>query len=120
MRNDGLMIFIPMYNCAPQIPRVLGQITPEYQEQLAEVFVVDNGSTDGGREAAIEAAKAIEGCPVVIVQNNGNYNLGGSHKVAMQRCIEKGYRGMIVFHGDDQGTLADLMDVLPTRVMRPQ
>lgn len=110
---SGLMLFIPMYNCAPQIPRVLAQVTPHYARQLAEVFVVDNGSTDGSREAALEAATAITDCPVLVVQNDGNYNLGGSHKVAMQRCIEQGYDGLIVFHGDDQGTLADLMDVLP-------
>lgn len=109
-----LMLFIPMYNCAPQIPRVLGQLTPELQAQFAEVFVVDNGSTDGGAEAAIEKAKELVHTKVIVARNDENYHLGGSHKVAFERCIEQGYRGLVVFHGDDQGTLADLMEVLPT------
>ncbi len=109
-----LMLFIPMYNCAPQIPRVLAQLTPDYQRRFAEVFVVDNGSTDGGTDAAIEAAKQLEHTRVLVVRNDANYHLGGSHKVAMQRCLDQGYDGLVVFHGDDQGTLSDLVDVLPT------
>lgn len=105
-----LMLFIPMYNCAPQIPRVLGQLTPALQQRFGEVFVVDNGSRDGGTDAAIAAARAITGTRVVVARNDGNYNLGGSHKVAMQRCLEQGWDGLVVFHGDDQGTLADLLD----------
>ncbi len=108
-----LMLFIPMYNCAPQIRRTLRQLTPELQRRFAEVFVLDNGSTDGGPDAAMRVAEEeLEHVTVLVARNDENYGLGGSHKVAFQRCIDMGYDGLVVFHGDDQGHLADLMEVL--------
>jgi glycosyltransferase involved in cell wall biosynthesis len=115
MRNDEnmrLMLFIPMYNCAPQIRRTLGQLTPELQKRFAEVFVLDNGSTDGGPEVVRDMAMHLSHTTVHVARNTDNYGLGGSHKVAFQRCIDEAYDGLVVFHGDDQGHLADLMDVL--------
>ncbi len=110
--SERWMLFVPMYNCAPQIGRTLGQLTPELQARFAEVFVLDNGSTDGGPEAAMAAGAALTGTTVHVARNTANYGLGGSHKVAFQRCLEQGYDGLVVFHGDDQGHLADLADVL--------
>ncbi len=108
-----LLLFIPAYNCAPQITRVLDQIDPTHPH-LAEVFVVDNGSTDGTPDAAARAAARFgDDLPVVIARNDANYGLGGSHKVAFQRCLDGAFDGMIVFHGDDQGRLADLLPHLP-------
>src|SRR5688572_21034765 len=104
------MLFVPMYNCAPQITRTLGQIAPDLRGRFAEIFVVDNGSTDGGPEIAKRfAEEEMAGANVVVVRNDANYGLGGSHKVAFQRCLDQGYDAVIVFHGDDQGRLTDLM-----------
>ncbi len=111
-----LMLFVPMYNCAPQIRRTLGQLTPELQRRFAEVFVLDNGSTDGGPEVVLELAADLPHTALHVAKNTDNYGLGGSHKVAFQRCIDEGYDGLVVFHGDDQGRLADLMDVLEAHV----
>lgn len=107
------MLFIPMYNCAPQIPRVLGQLGPALQQEFDEIFVLDNGSTDGGPEAAREAGEELQHTRVLVARNQDNYGLGGSHKVAFQRCLDEGYDAMVVFHGDDQGRLDDLMRQLP-------
>lgn len=106
------MLFVPMYNCAPQITRTLAQVPP-WIDRFSEVFVVDNGSTDGGPERALAWAREhLPDANVVVVQNDQNQGLGGSHKVAFQRCLDQGYDGLIVFHGDDQGRLADLMPTL--------
>lgn len=110
---SGWMLFVPMYNCRPQITRTLAQLTPELRGRLAEVFVVDNGSTDGGPEAALAYAREhLTDVPVKVVRNDHNLGLGGSHKVAFQRCLDEDHAGMIVFHGDDQGHLADLLDTV--------
>jgi glycosyltransferase involved in cell wall biosynthesis len=106
------MLFVPMYNCAPQIGRALAQVTPDLAAHLAEVFVLDNGSSDGGVDAALRAGRAIRGVPVVVARNRRNQGLGGSHKLAFERCLQQGYDGVVVFHGDDQGRLVDLMPSL--------
>jgi glycosyltransferase involved in cell wall biosynthesis len=109
------MLFIPAYNCAPQVVRVLAQLDPSLQRAFAEVCVIDNGSSDGTAQIAAERAAELPGTRVYVLQNDGNYGLGGSHKVAMQRCLERGYDGLVVLHGDDQGRLQDLMTALAGR-----
>ena len=101
------LLFVPMYNCAPQIGRTLAQVAP-LQDFFGEVLVVDNGSSDGGPERAIEAVAALDRVKCDVVRNDRNVGLGGSHKVGFQRCLDGGFDGMIVFHGDDQGRLSDL------------
>lgn len=107
-----MLLFVPMYNCAPQIARTLAQVTPALQQRFREVLVLDNGSTDGGTDRALEMASRFAHTRLVVGRNDANYNLGGSHKVAFQRALDTGATGVVVFHGDDQGHLADLMDVL--------
>jgi dolichol-phosphate mannosyltransferase len=106
------LLFIPMYNCARQIPRVLAQLTPDVTSLLSEVIVVDNRSRDDGI-AAVRAALAWDWpIPVRLLQNDKNYGLGGSHKVAFNYAVANGFDYCIVLHGDDQGSIADLAPLI--------
>ncbi len=108
--TERILLFIPAYNCEKQIPRVIAQLTPEVRERLTECIVVDNRSTDGTQAAAIRAleplAGKLRGC---VLMNDENYNLGGSHKVAFNYALDNGFDYLIVLHGDDQGSIRDLM-----------
>lgn len=104
------MLFIPAYNCEKQIVRVLNSITPKVAAHFAEIVVVENRSTDGTLEAAREGLRKIQSTSTTLLQNRQNVSLGGSHKVAFKRCLEKGFNGLVVLHGDDQG---DVRDILP-------
>ena len=110
MVNDKILLFIPAYNCEPQIGRVLGQVRGEVAEFIEEVVVLDNGSRDGTVEAALAAAREV---PVRarVARNRSNYNLGGSHKAAYAFAAENGFTHVITLHGDDQGNLNDLLPV---------
>ena len=110
---EKILIFIPMYNCEKQIPRVLGRIAGlgDDQKLFSGVLVVDNRSTDGSREAALEAMQGLS-IPAVLVRNRENYSLGGSHKVAFRYAAEHGYDYVVVLHGDDQGDISDLVPLL--------
>lgn len=107
-----ILLFIPSYNCARQIGRVVDQLTPEVQSLLAEVLIVDNGSTDGGQEVSIAALKGLRGVRTRLMVNDRNYGLGGSHKVAFLHALEHGFDHLIVLHGDDQGDIADILPYL--------
>lgn len=50
-----LSVIIPMYNCAPVIERCLDSLEVPAE---AEVLVVDDGSTDNGREVVLRYAEA--------------------------------------------------------------
>lgn len=112
---DKILLFIPVYNCRPQISRVLAQITPEYRQLLAEVLVVDNRSTDDGQAVALAALAELTGVRTRLVMNDANYGLGGSHKVAFLHALENDFSHVVVLHGDDQGRFADIVPHLRDR-----
>lgn len=113
---DKLLLFIPMYNCEKQIPRVLAQLTPEVCRCLSEVIVVNNRSTDKGEQAVQDFLEAHDlAVTVRLLRNDDNYGLGGSHKVAFQYAMDHGFDHVIVLHGDDQGDIANILPHLQSR-----
>lgn len=108
--RDRILVFIPCYNCAPQIGRVLKQVRGEVADFIDEVLVLDNGSKDGTVDAAL-AAKASVPVTTKVARNRANYNLGGSHKAAYAYAETNGFTHVVTLHGDDQGNLADLLPV---------
>lgn len=109
---DRILVFVPMYNCARQIPRVLARFDDRAKSLVHGLLVVDNRSTDGGAEIAAGIVARMTGIDARVVRNDENYGLGGSHKVAFDHAIMHGYRYVVVLHGDDQGALDDLLPLL--------
>lgn len=108
--TDRFLVFVPCYNCESQISRVIDELdclTKEKGEFC--IAVVENRSTD---DTLAVAERALATCPVpnkILVQNVENYNLGGSHKVAFELARTKSCDYVIVLHGDDQGSIRDLL-----------
>lgn len=110
---EKLLVFVPAYNCAPQITRVLDQLLPaEIREWVGECIVVNNRSTDDTEEAVKKWIEKHPEMPVSLLRNRENYGLGGSHKVAFGYAINKGFEHVAVLHGDDQGSIKDLLPIL--------
>lgn len=112
-RREKILVFVPMYNCAGQVPRVVAQFdrSSEWPFDVA-LLCVDNRSTDDTLSAA-EAALARS--PVeekYLLRNDDNYGLGGSHKVAIDFARGHGFDYLAVLHGDDQGGFADIVPYL--------
>lgn len=108
-----ILVFIPAYRCAPQLSRVIAQFTPQVQRWIDTVMVVDNRSPDRTLEVAIECGREqFTDCRFLAWRNNDNYGLGGSHKAAMRYALDEGYDYLVVLHGDDQATIADLIPQL--------
>jgi glycosyltransferase involved in cell wall biosynthesis len=110
--DKRILVFIPMYNCEKQIPRVLAQIDDSVQSASLEVMVVDNRSSDKSVERAKEGLAKLGGCSTKLVKNDANYSLGGSHKVAFNYAIDQGFDYLIVLHGDDQGNIHDVWPLI--------
>lgn len=110
--SDRILVFVPMYNCAPQIPRVLESLTQRNAASFAGLICIDNRSTDGTQAAARRALPAIGIRKWALLENVENYGLGGSHKVAIRYGLEHGYTHLVVLHGDDQGSIADLVPLI--------
>lgn len=110
---DRILLFIPCYNCEEQITKVLESLKP--YDCITEIITVDNGSKDNTMNKAVEFAKNNPGMPVTVLKNRQNYNLGGSHKVAFQFAIDNGFDYVIVLHGDNQGDINDIKDILANK-----
>ncbi len=112
MKNK-IIVFIPAYNCQNQIKRVIEQFDKQIQNYFTTVLLVDNKSTDETPGIAINKAKeTFEFCKFLAIENNKNYGLGGSHKVAFRYAIENNYDYLIVLHGDDQASIKDIIPLL--------
>ncbi|MGI5844872.1 MAG: glycosyltransferase family 2 protein [Candidatus Xenobium sp.] len=105
-----LLLFIPAFNCARQVVRVLDQLEPRVMVHIQRVLLIDNRSTDGTVEAVLEWAGQNPGLPLLLLRNDSNYSLGGSHKVAFDHALQNDFTHVLVLHGDDQ---ADIRDLLP-------
>lgn len=109
--RDRILLFIPAYNCRTQIPRVLAQLDDDVLRFIEQIIVVVNPSTDQTENAVRQYVKQ-HPLPLTLLQNNQNYNLGGSHKVAFDYAVEHCFDYLIVLHGDDQGDIHDLLPLL--------
>lgn len=107
LAKERILVFIPAYNCMKQIPRVIAQFEG-LESYFAEILVIDNRSTDDTLATATQAAATAK-LPVTIVRNNENYGLGGSHKVAFSYAMAGGFDYCVVLHGDDQGSIRELI-----------
>lgn len=116
--RDRILLFIPSYNCEKQIIRVLGQLDDEVMKYITQVIVVNNCSTDATEEIVIKFISNHDYIPVKLLRNHDNYGLGGSHKVAFQYAKENGYDYVIVLHGDDQGSVSDILPVIKKGIHR--
>lgn len=115
-KTGGNLLFIPMYNCEKQIVRVLDQLLRlegGAAHYFRDVIVVNNRSTDGGEQAAVQWVRSHDaGVPIHILRNKQNYGLGGSHKVAFHYAMDGGYDKLVVLHGDDQGHIIDALPLI--------
>lgn len=103
------LLFIPMYNCENQIVRVLDKVV-KIDGVFDVVLIVNNRSTDNGEDVVkqfIDAHRTVT--KFILMRNDENYCLGGSHKVAFNYAIDNDFEYVAVLHGDDQGDIKDLV-----------
>lgn len=102
-----------MYNCAQQVGRVVNQCERAAAAGIdLAVLMIDNRSSDDTLHAARTALARAALDQAWLLQNDDNYGLGGSHKVAIRFARDHGFDHLIVLHGDDQGSLADIVPLL--------
>ncbi len=119
MTPDRTLLFIPAYNCAPQVVRVVRQLAGPVKDLIDEVVVIDNRSPDDTVERATEALGAIDSLRWRVLVNHDNYGLGGSHKVAIDLGLQEGFTHLLVLHGDDQATVTDFDGLLRSGAHQP-
>ena len=112
MLNKKFLVAVPAYNCSKQISKVIKQYIDSDCEFFTELLIIDNRSQDETLKNAVQYAEYFPDKKISIIQNEENYNLGGTHKVAFNYCIQGDFDGIVILHGDDQGCLKDIEGAL--------
>lgn len=101
-QDKKIAIFIPAYNAASTVTKVLDRISPAMKERVTEIFVIDNNSSDDTSTMVIEYKAENDAHKLEVIKNPKNFGYGGSQKIAYRRCMEKNYDCVAMLHGDAQ------------------
>lgn len=115
-----VIVIIPSYNCAPQIPRVLNDFDKRLLDRVSEVIVVNNHSTDDTVKAALKVVKKIGSKKIKVCTNKENVSLGGSHKVGFIYGKRQKADYVAILHGDNQADTKELHNLLDIIEARPE
>lgn len=111
--GNKIVLFIPCYNCQDQISRVLNSLKDnDNYKKFHEILVIDNRSTDSTVDRSIATVQSLGLPNVGIYTNSQNVGLGGTHKVAFRHAQRTNATHIAVLHGDDQGNINDLIDIV--------
>ena len=105
-------IYIPAYNAEKTLAGVLERIPASIKERVAEIFVVDNASTDGTADEVLSLREKLELDKLSLIRNETNLGYGGSQKVAYDYAISKGYDYVVMLHSDGQYAPERLPEIL--------
>ncbi len=97
-----IAVFIVAYNAERYLESVVDRIPDDLVGGLAEIFVIDDSSTDGTYDVANRIKHTHAGLPFNVYRTPFNRGYGGNQKLGYLYCIEKGYDIVILLHGDGQ------------------
>jgi glycosyltransferase involved in cell wall biosynthesis len=97
-----VVIYVPAYNAAATLPRVLDRIPLEIRGSVHEILVVDNNSEDDTYLVAAGYREANGVYNLQVIRNERNLGYGGSQKLAYRRALDQSLQGVAMLHGDAQ------------------
>jgi len=102
---------IPAYNERENIPNLLADLAPVVRDLGARVIFVDDGSSDGTREAIEEHS---DGMPVAVVRHNVNRGLGTAINSGLRAALGESHDddAIVTLEADNTSDLSDLPRML--------
>jgi glycosyltransferase involved in cell wall biosynthesis len=116
-RGKRIGILIVAYNAVTTLAKVLARIAPEVWNNVEEVVVFDDASSDSTYELAVGYKTISDVKKLRIVKNPKNLGYGGNQKTGYRYFMDKGFDCVVLLHGDGQyapEVLSDLYQPLVT------
>lgn len=95
-------IFIIAYNAVNHLNKTIARIPKETYEQVEEIFVIDDASSDNGYYAALGYKSEHKVEKLTVHKNVKNQGYGGNQKVGYQYALDRGLDIVALVHGDGQ------------------
>src|SRR2546423_1611861 len=102
LERNRVAIFIVAYNAERHIKNVLRRIPAWVAEKLAEIYVIDDHSTDDTLGAAGQIEWPAHYAPLRIYRTPYNQGYGGNQRLGFLYAIERGFDIVVLLHGDGQ------------------
>jgi glycosyltransferase involved in cell wall biosynthesis len=113
---NRLGLFIPAYNAAETLPRVIARIPVELGPRLQRIFIIDDGSEDD--TAGVAATLANDQPLVQVITLTTNQGYGAAVKRGLAACAAAGVECAACVHADGQYApelLPELLEALEDR-----
>jgi glycosyltransferase involved in cell wall biosynthesis/SAM-dependent methyltransferase len=101
LRQKRVAIFIVAYQAERFIESVLERIPPTLRDLFAEIYVIDDSSSDHTFEAARAAGERL-GSNVTVLRTPFNRGYGGNQKLGYLHAVRQGFDYVVLLHGDGQ------------------
>jgi glycosyltransferase involved in cell wall biosynthesis len=102
LESNRVAIFIVAYNAEKHINNVLKRIPAWVAERLAEIYVIDDHSTDDTFGVAEKIEWPTHYAPLRIYRTPYNQGYGGNQRLGFLYAIERGFDIVVLLHGDGQ------------------
>lgn len=102
LKCKKVAVFIVAYNAERHLESVVERIPKGLRGSLAEIFVIDDSSTDTTYEIATRIKRKYCDCNFNVYRTPYNRGYGGNQKLGYLYCIRNLYDIVILLHGDGQ------------------
>lgn len=102
LSQKTIAIFIVAFQAERFIGSVLERIPVLLRDAFAEIYVIDDSSSDLTFEAAREAGKRLGFKNVTVLRTPHNRGYGGNQKLGYLHALQQGYDYVVLLHGDGQ------------------
>jgi len=100
--KERVAVFIVAYNAEETVESVLRRIPDWVAVKLAEVYVIDDSSTDGTVAKLRSVPLSGTEIPFKIFKTPYNLGYGGNQKMGYSYAVKQGFDIVVLLHGDGQ------------------
>lgn len=102
LAENRVAVFIVAYNAERHIERVLQRIPAWVAESLAEIYIIDDHSSDDTIGVAGKIDWPAHYAPLRLYRTPYNQGYGGNQRLGYLYAIEQGFDIVVLLHGDGQ------------------
>ena len=110
-KNSRTLIAVPMFNCGDFTLKEIKAFEQANLPPNSDILIIDNRSEDNSVEIISKAIDKSQ-LNIKLIQNNQNYHLGGSSKIAFQYGYRNNYDYLLIHHGSGK---ADINNFIKAR-----
>ncbi len=112
LKTNRVAVFIVSYHAERHIEKVLERIPTWVAQSLAEVFIIDDNSSDATVSRAVEAQWAAANAPLRVFSTPYNQGYGGNQRLGYLYAIAQKFDIVVLLHGDGQYAPEYLPEIL--------